>query len=357
MRDLAAVPWNGHRAKPISFGTMQASDFDYQLPEESIAQSAIEPRDASRLLIAATLEDRMFTELPHLLDPGDLLVVNETRVRAARLKATKKTGGTAEVLLTKRRDDATWDAMVRPARRIHEGTTMTAGSLEITVLTEPDRGVATVSVTGDGDTDDLLPAIGDVPLPPYFHGELADAERYQTMFAKTIGSAAAPTAALHFTRMLVSGLEDRGVEMATVDLEVGLDTFRPMDNGPIDDHQMHRERYVVPETTADTVSRTRARGRRVVAVGTTVVRTLESSVDEHGVVHPGNGETDLFIAPGHRFKAVDAVVTNFHAPRTTLLVMVAAMLGEQWGAVYGHALAHGYRFLSFGDAMLIDVSR
>ncbi len=336
---------------------MQASDFDYELPEESIAQSAIEPRDASRLLVAATLEDRRFSELPHLFDPGDLLVVNETRVRAARLLATKPTGGAVEVLLTKRRDDANWDALVRPARRIHDGTTMTAGPLVVTVLTEPDRGVVRVSVTGDGDTDDLLPGIGDVPLPPYFHGELADDERYQTMFAKTIGSAAAPTAALHFTPRLVARLEDRGVEVATVDLEVGLDTFRPMEDGPIAAHRMHRERYVVPAFTADAVSRTRARGSRVVAVGTTVVRTLESTIDEHGVVHPGHGETDLFITPGFQFRAIDGVVTNFHAPRTTLLVMVAAMLGEPWRAVYGHALAHGYRFLSFGDAMFIDVSR
>ena len=353
MGNLAAVPC----AEPISFGPMQASDFAYELPETSIAQAAIEPRDASRLLVAATLRDRRFSELPHLLDPGDLLVVNETRVRAARLRATKHTGGTVEVLLTKRHDDATWDALVRPARRIHEGTTMTAGPLAITALTEPDRGVVRVSVTGDGDTDDLLPAVGEVPLPPYFHGELADDERYQTMFAKTIGSAAAPTAALHFTPRLVARLEDRGVEVATVDLEVGLDTFRPMDDGPIEDHRMHRERYVVSELTADAVSRTRAHGNRVVAVGTTVVRTLESSVDERGVLQPGHGETELFITPGFRFQAVDAVVTNFHAPRTTLLVMVAAMLGDQWTAVYRHALAHGYRFLSFGDAMLIDVSR
>ena len=335
---------------------MLTSDFDYELPGEAIAQAAIEPRDASRLLIASTLTDRTFGELPGLLDPGDLLVVNETRVRSARLSATKPTGGAVEVLLTRRRDDTSWDAMVRPARRVHAGTTMTAGPLAITVLTEPHRGVVEVAVESDGDTDDVLPSVGVVPLPPYFHGRLDDDERYQTIFAKTVGSAAAATAGLHFTPRLVAELTDRGVEIATVDLEVGLDTFRPMEEGRIEDHLMHREHYIVPQATADSIARTRAAGNRVVAVGTTVVRSLESTVDEDGLVHAGSGETDLFITPGHRFRAMDAVVTNFHAPRTTLLVMIAALLGDRWRVVYHHALTHGYRFLSFGDAMLIEVT-
>lgn len=336
---------------------MDVSDFDYDLPETAIAQHAIEPRDAARLLVASSLDDRTFADLPGLLDPGDLLVVNETRVRPARLDATKATGGAVEVLLTKRRDDATWDALLRPARRVRTGTTMTVGPLSITVLSEPVQGAAIIKVEGDGDTDDLLPGVGEVPLPPYFHGHLDDDERYQTMFAKTVGSAAAPTAALHFTPRLVAGLAERGVQISTVDLEVGVDTFRPMSDGRVEDHHMHRERYSVPDATARSIAETRACGGRVVAIGTTVVRTLETAVDEQGVVHAGSGETDLFITPGYRFRSVDAMVTNFHAPRTTLLVMLAAVMGDRWRDVYAHARGAGYRFLSFGDAMFTAVSR
>ncbi len=334
---------------------MEAADFDYDLPERAIAQEAIEPRDASRLLVASTLEGLTFRDLPSLLEPGDLVVVNETRVRSARLHARKETGGTIEVLLTKRRDDGDWEALLRPARRVQKSMRMRAGPLTITVLTEPVHGGALISVTGDGDTDDLLPGVGEIPLPPYFHGRLDDDERYQTVFAKTVGSSAAPTAALHFTPGLVAVLSDRGVGITTVDLEVGLDTFRPLQDGAIEGHVMHRERFRVPEETAAAVATTRELGRRVIAIGTTVVRTLESVVDGDGVVQPGTGDTGLFITPGHRFRSVDAVVTNFHAPRTTLLVMIAALLGERWRTVYRHALADGYRFLSFGDAMFIEV--
>lgn len=337
--------------------TLMASDFDYELPTVAIAQAAIEPRDSARLLVASTLEDRTIMDLPALLDPGDLIVVNETRVRPARLTATKPTGGSVEVLLTKRRDEMTWEALVRPARRVHAGTTMTAGPLSIEVLDEPERGLATVRVDGDGDTDDLLPGVGEIPLPPYFHGQLDDDERYQTMFAKTVGSSAAPTAALHFTPRLIAGLSDYGVEITAVDLEVGLNTFRPMEEGPVENHRIHRERYRVPETAAASIDAARARGNRVVAVGTTVVRTLETAATGQGGVRPGVGDSDLFITPGHRFTVVDAVVTNFHAPRTTLLVLLAAAIGDRWRAVYEHALANGYRFLSFGDAMFVEVKR
>jgi S-adenosylmethionine:tRNA ribosyltransferase-isomerase len=334
---------------------LRAEDFDYDLPDEAIAQTAIEPRHASRLLVADTLEDLRFHDLPGLLEPGDLLVVNETRVRAARLQATRPTGGAVEVLLTGRMSAATWEAMVRPARRVRAGTELTAGPLSLVVLTEPDRGVVEVDIRGEGDVDDLLPSVGSIPLPPYFHGTLDDDERYQTIFAKTLGSAAAPTAALHFTPELVEALT--GVEIAAVELEVGIDTFRPMEEGPIAHHRMHRERFHVSDDTAAAIAATRARGGRVVAVGTTVVRTLESVADVAGGVVPASGETDLFIVPGYRFEVVDAVVTNFHAPRTTLLVMIAAMIGDRWRTVYDHALAAGYRFLSFGDAMFIRVAR
>lgn len=337
---------------------LEASDFRYELPGDAIAQEAIEPRDAARLLIASTLEDRTFRDLPDLLGPDDLLVVNRTRVRPARLVATKQpTGGQVEVLLVKRIDAVRWEALVRPARRVRAGTALQIGPARGLVLEDPVRGVTVLELKWpDGDLEDLLPSIGQVPLPPYFRGHLDDPERYQTMFAKTTGSAAAPTAALHFTPRLVEAIARRGVAFAEVDLEVGLDTFRPMEDGPIDGHVMHRERYDVPAATIDAVQATRRSGGRVVAVGTTVVRTLEGSAVE-GEPAPGPGEASLFIKPGHRFDVVDAVVTNFHAPGTTLLVMIAAMIGTRWREVYEHAVRSGYRFLSFGDAMFVEVDR
>jgi len=223
------------------------------------------------------------------------------------------------------------------------------------VMTEPDRGVVIVEIISDGDVDDILPGLGEVPLPPYFHGTLDDDERYQTMFARATGSAAAPTAALHFTPTVVTTLQARGVHIAEVELDVGLDTFRPMDDGPISDHQMHRERYSVPPATVTEISEAKKRGKRVVAVGTTVVRTLETATDADGRLQAGDGSTDLFITPGYRPRIVDAVVTNFHAPGTTLIVMIAALIGPGWRDVYDHALESGYRFLSFGDAMFIEV--
>jgi S-adenosylmethionine:tRNA ribosyltransferase-isomerase len=336
---------------------MDVSDFDYHLPDTSIAQSAVEPRDASRLLVAGTLDDLAFSELPTLLDPGDVVVVNNTRVRPARVHATKETGGKVELLLTKRVDTSRWEALIRPARRIRAGTQLTVGTATMVVTAAPDRGVVMLEAAAGPDLDDLLPDLGEVPLPPYFHGRLDDDERYQTIFANEPGSAAAPTAALHFTQRVVDGLVDRGVTIAEVELEVGLDTFRPMAEGRIEDHAMHRERYTVAGATAETVNAAKRRGSRVVAVGTTVVRTLETAADEAGVVHRGSGATDLFITPGYEPRAVDAMVTNFHAPRTTLIVMIAALIGPRWREVYAHALAAGYRFLSFGDAMYLEIER
>ncbi len=338
---------------------MDSSLFDYDLPPEAIAQAAIEPRDAARLLVARSLDDRVFTDIPRLLDPGDLVVVNNTRVRPARVFATKETGGVVEVLLTKRLDEIRWEALVRPARRIRPGIKMRADSLRIAVTTEPDRGVVVVEIVADDgdDVDDVLPGLGEIPLPPYFHGTLDDDERYQTMFARATGSAAAPTAALHFTPGLVEALQSRGVHIAEVELDVGLDTFRPMEDGPLSDHRMHRERYSVPSSTVRAVAEAKRSGSRVVAVGTTVVRTLETAADEEGRLRDGSGSTDLFITPGYRAKIVDAVLTNFHAPRTTLIVMVAAIIGPGWRDVYAFALESGYRFLSFGDAMFIEVAQ
>jgi S-adenosylmethionine:tRNA ribosyltransferase-isomerase len=258
-----------------------------------------------------------------------------------------------ETLLTRRLDERRWEALVRPARRLREGVTVDFGGIVGRLLTAPQRGLATIELTASADVDDLLPAIGEMPLPPYFRGGLEDDERYQTIFAKDVGSAAAPTAGLHFTRRLVQRLQERGVALADVDLHVGIDTFRPMEEGAVDGHRIHTEWFEVGEATADAVRTTGDQGHRVVAVGTTVVRALETAAGS-GAISAMSGHSSLFITPGYRSRVVDAVVTNFHAPRTTLLALVAAYLGPRWRSVYEHAIESGYRFLSFGDAMLID---
>ena len=354
---LATSNWRLATASSYLPRPMDTAAFDYDLPEGSIAQEAIEPRDAARLLVARNMEDRAFADLPQILEPGDLVVVNNTRVRPARIHALKDTGGRVELLLTKQISETEWESMVRPARRIRAGTNLIAGPLQMTVATEPDRGIVTLHIESDESVDEILETLGEIPLPPYFHGALEDDERYQTMFATTIGSAAAPTAALHFTPALVEAIRERGVHFAEVDLEVGLDTFRPMDDGPIIDHHMHRERYDVPRATAAAIAETKQRGSRVVAVGTTVVRTLETAARDDGSVRAGVGSTELFISPGYRPSVIDAVITNFHAPRTTLIVMIATLIGPAWREVYDHAIESGYRFLSFGDAMFIEVDQ
>jgi S-adenosylmethionine:tRNA ribosyltransferase-isomerase len=257
---------------------MRVAEFDYHLPDQAIAQQAIEPRDAARLLLARSMEDRVFTQLPEILSPGDLLVVNQTRVRAARLVGVKEaTGGAVELLLLRRIDADRWEGLVRPARRIRRGTRLDFGTVCGEVCADPADGVAVVTLTTPhGDVDDALPAVGAVPLPPYFHGTLPDPERYQTVFAKSLGSAAAPTAALHFTPDLVARLADAGIGLTEVELDIGLDTFRPMATEHLADHTIHTEQYRVPEAAAAAISAAREIGGRVVAVGTTVVRTLET---------------------------------------------------------------------------------
>lgn len=338
---------------------MQVSRYDYHLPESSIAQTAIEPRDASRLLDTTAMRDLRFTDFPSLCDAGDLLVVNETKVRAARLVGTRETGGRTEVLLARRVDPERWQALLRPAKKLSVGSTVTVGSLIVTVLTDPVGGIATVTIATNGATDveTAIAAAGQMPLPPYFHGHLDDPDRYQTMFADRVGSAAAPTAALHFTERVVDALTARGVGLATVDLEVGLDTFRPMGDGDIADHVIHTERVSIPQETVDAVAATRHAGGRVIAVGTTVVRSLETAATADGLIGPFRGDSDLFITPGYSWQVVDAMLTNFHAPRTTLLVLISAALGDRWRDVYAHALDSGYRFLSFGDSMFLEVPR
>lgn len=332
---------------------MQTSDFVYDLPASAIAQEAIEPRDSARLLRTADLSDHVFRDLAQLLRPNDLLVVNRTRVRHARLVGERmETGGAVELLLL-RPSGQSWEALVRPARRMRPGVELQFGSIRATVLSEPEAGRIDVELTAPGPIEEALTATGEVPLPPYFHGSLADDDRYQTMFATVTGSAAAPTAALHFTPTLVADLQQQGITIAQVELEIGLDTFRPMADGMLGEHQMHSERFTVPAATVDAIAAAEAAGGRIIAVGTTVVRSLESAVQD-GRLEPATGASSLFIRPGYQPKVIDALITNFHAPQTTLIVLVASLLGERWRTVYQTALDRGYRFLSFGDAMLIE---
>jgi S-adenosylmethionine:tRNA ribosyltransferase-isomerase len=348
---------------------MKTSDFDYDLPESAIAQTPLEPRDSSRLLVlhrsSGKLEHRIFREIGDYLQPGDLLILNRTRVIPARLFARKATGGEVELLLLRRLDPLTWEALVG-------GKGMTAGTraqieggpgLEITEeLSGPGRGVRF-----DEPIEPHLSALGHVPLPPYIHAELKDPERYQTVYARDPGSAAAPTAGLHFTPRLLDDLQSAGVRLAYVTLHVGLDTFAPVTETDPTEHIIHTEWCELPQSTADVINLARASGGRVIAVGTTSVRTLESAAAQtmggepsatisrpSSIIQPFTGPTALFILPGYEFKLVDAMITNFHLPRSTLIMLVSAFTGrESILDIYQTAIREGYRFYSFGDAMLI----
>jgi S-adenosylmethionine:tRNA ribosyltransferase-isomerase len=298
------------------------------------------------------MSDHRFSELPDLLRSGDLVVINETRVRSARLVGERReTGGQVELLILERRDDGSWDALARPSRRLRPGIDLDFGGLTATVVSTPGEG--RIRVRFDvSDPEAAFEEAGMMPLPTYFTGELADPERYQTVFARTPGSAAAPTAGLHFTDQVLQGLREAGIEVAAVDLHVSLDTFRPMTVDEVEDHEMHTEWCSVPEATSEAITRARSRGGRVVAIGTTVVRALETMADGTGGVEPGRRRTDLFLKPGSVFSVVDLLVTNFHLPGSTLLVLLAGFMGDRWREVYATALERDYRFLSFGDAML-----
>ena len=330
------------------------SDFHYDLPADAIAQSAIEPRHDSRLLDTRTMLDHRFLDLAGLLEPGDLVVVNRTRVRRARLAAKRPTGGAVEILLLRALDDGRWEALGRPTKRLRVGSELRIGDVHVHLVTDPVDG--RIVIEADGDLGALAERAGEVPLPPYFTGELDDPDRYQTMFADRVGSAAAPTAGLHFTEEVTSRLSERGVGIERIELEVGLDTFRPISAEILDDHEMHSERVTVDGATVERVEATRRRRGRVVAIGTTVVRALESAA-AGGTLRSMSGPSSLFIRPGYRFRVVDLVLTNFHVPGSTLVVMIAAMLGDRWREVYVAALDRGYRFLSFGDAMLVEARR
>jgi S-adenosylmethionine:tRNA ribosyltransferase-isomerase len=326
---------------------MDTADLDYPLPAASIAQVPVEPRDAARLLVDEGPDrppaHRHVADLPDLLVPGDLLVVNDTRVRPARLRLHKPTGGHVEVLLLEERDFGVWEALVRPSRKVPPGTTLRGdddGALAVEVGDDLGDGLRLVTVHGD------LTTAGEVPLPPYIHAALADPERYQTVYARRPLSAAAPTAGLHLTDQVLERCRAKGVTVMTLELAVGLDTFKPLAVDHLDEHVMHSEAYAVPAAVLAAVEA----APRVVAVGTTVVRALESAAATGRL----EGRTDLFITPGFEFKCVDVLLTNFHVPRTTLLALIAAFIGPRWRDLYALALAEGYRFLSFGDAMLLS---
>lgn len=348
---------------------LRTADFDYQLPEELIAQAPSTARGASRLLVvrpngetggpagaAASLADRWFSDLPDLIPAGDLLVLNTTRVRHARFLGTRPSGAPAEVLLIHPAQDDCWVALgkpgsaLRPGKRIRIGPGAAIETVE--VLAEGNRVVRFIGL----DADEAIRRHGRLPLPPYIARapDAADEERYQTVYAEREGSVAAPTAGLHFTSELLQALEARGVRLGHLDLEVGPGTFKPVEAEEIRAHVMHPERYQVPVALADAIRATRAAGGRVWAVGTTVVRALESAAAGSGLVRAGQGETRLMITPGYRFQVVDRLITNFHLPRSTLLMLVAAFAGmDVMRAAYAHAIAARYRFYSYGDAMVV----
>ena len=343
---------------------MLTADFEYDLPSGLIAQSPAEPRDSCRLLVvdrgSGQIDHRKFSDLGEYLDPGDLLVVNETRVLPARLKGVKDgSGGAAEVLLLRERGEDTWEALVKPGRKLQPGVKVVFGGGRLTgliVAVLEESGGRLIQFTSHaGSVRQAVRDIGEMPLPPYITRPLDDPERYQTVFGTDERSAAAPTAGLHFTSAMLDRLTEAGVHTARVDLDVGLDTFRPVSEDDPAKHHIHTERFRVPSWTAESVNDARAGGGKVVAVGTTSVRALESAYDESSEKEvAAEGDTSLFILPGFRFGAVDALVTNFHVPRSTLLMLVSAFAGRDLVMhTYAVALEERYRFLSFGDAMLI----
>jgi len=344
---------------------MRLDLFDYNLPPELIAQRPLQDRAGSRLLVvdcrSGRIEHRLFRDLPHLVEEGDCMVFNASRVRRARLRGEKESGGKVELLLLKPLEDGTWEALARPSRRLRPGTgvSLASGALRAEVLERGERGLVRVRLRTDhpAGVEAVIETAGEVPLPPYIHEELEDAERYQTVYADRVGSAAAPTAGLHFDLPLLDALRGKGVEFAFLYLHVSLDTFRPLCVEEVEEHRMHAEEVEVGEKVCEAARRARRMGRRVIAVGTTACRALESAAST-GTLRPFQGTTDLFIYPGYRFRVVDCLLTNFHLPRSSLLIMVSAFAGRELVLeAYRQAVERGYRFLSFGDACLFLGSR
>ncbi len=342
-------------------GQLKKSDFYFELPAELIAQDPLADRSASRLLVlhkdTGEREHRTFRDIVEYLRPGDCLVLNNTKVIPARLMGVKAdTGAAVEILLLKRRSETVWETLVKPGKKARPGAVISfgEGSLKGTVTDVLDGGNRLIRFEFEGIWEEVLDRLGEMPLPPYITHRLQDKNRYQTVYAKYEGSAAAPTAGLHFTEELLGELEASGVDIASVTLHVGLGTFRPVREENILDHHMHSEHYEITQEAADKINRAKASGHRVVCVGTTSCRTVESAADDGGKVHAGSGDTGIFIYPGYRFKALDALITNFHLPESTLIMLVSALAGrERVLAAYEEAVREKYRFFSFGDAMFI----
>lgn len=341
---------------------MKLHDFYYDLPQELIAQDPLEDRAASRLMLLnktdGSIKHEIFHNIIDYLNPGDCLVINDTKVIPARLYGVKKdTGAKIEVLLLTRKEDDKWEVLVKPGRKAKPGTVITFGDglLECEVKDVIDDGNRVIQFSYEGIFEEILDQLGQMPLPPYITHELKDKNRYQTVYAKNEGSAAAPTAGLHFTKELLGKIEEKGVTIAHVTLHVGLGTFRPVKVEEITKHHMHSEYYCIEQEEADKINRAKKNGGRIISVGTTSCRTLESAADENGFLKASSGWTDIFIYPGYQFKIIDCLITNFHLPESTLLMLVSALAGrESIMNAYEEALKEKYRFFSFGDAMFIS---
>ena len=339
---------------------MKLSEFDYYLPEELIAQTPIEKRDESRLMVldknTGKIEHKVFKDIIDYLEPGDCLVRNNTKVIPARLYGKKETGANVEFVLLKNIEGDIWEAMVRPGNKLHVGAKVIFGDglLKAEILESLPDGTRKVKFSYNGIFNEILDQIGLMPLPPYIHESLKDNDRYQTVYAKFNGSAAAPTAGLHFTEDLLKKIEEKGVDIANVTLHVGIGTFRPVKEENIENHHMHTEHFYIKQEDADKINKAKQNKKRVIAVGTTSCRTIETIADEKGFVKPCEGDTGIYIYPGYKFKCLDALITNFHLPESTLLMLVSALAGrENILNAYNTAVKEKYRFFSFGDAMFI----
>ena len=340
---------------------MKTSDYDYFLPEELIAQTPLKDRSSSRLLVIdkekKTYEDKQFSDIIDYLTQDDVLVINDTKVIPARLIGHKEdTNAVMEVLLLKDLGDNIWECLVKPQRRLKIDGIISFGDgiLKAKCISKEDMGICKIQLIYEGILVEILDKLGEMPLPPYIHEKLLDKDRYQTVYAKNIGSAAAPTAGLHFTKELLTKIKEKGIKIIPVTLHVGLGTFRPVNEDDLTNHVMHSEYYEISKESADELNKAKAEGKRIVSVGTTSTRTLESAIHDDGKFYPECKNTSIFIYPGYKFKAIDALITNFHLPKSTLIMLVSALAGREFILeCYKHAVEEKYRFFSFGDAMLI----
>lgn len=340
---------------------MKVEDFNYYLPEELIAQTPLKKRDESRLMVVdkktGEIEHRHFSDIINYLNPGDTLVLNDTKVLPARLIGVKEeTNATIEILLLKNIEGDNWECLVKPARRVHIGTIVSFGDglLKAKCIKEFDEGIKHFTLLYDGVLMEILDKLGSMPLPPYIHEKLEDKDRYQTVYAKNLGSAAAPTAGLHFTKSLLKKIKEKGIDVCYITLHVGLGTFRPVSVDTIEDHKMHSEFYMMDQIVADKLNKAKEEGRKIISVGTTTTRTLEAIMSKYNEFKECSGYTDIFIYPGYKFRAIDNLITNFHLPKSTLIMLVSALAGRNNILnAYKVAVENKYRFFSFGDSMFI----